>query len=477
MKKEVRIKKIQDITDSDANIMGRIEIPWKDDLVSQNVYKIPLDYLVYNKYNGRILSRTKSLERQNKNIDAESNTGKKLLERLLWDSRPDRNAKTLISLNTAGGQQKPGIITKDGIIIDGNRRAMLLGKTEKYDHFKAVVLPVTLDENPLEIERLETTYQMGEDEKLGYNPIEKYLKAKGLYLTLAKRPYSFLAKDIDKSAVKKIADWMGETESTVQDYLDVMETMDGYLEYLEYDGIYTQLDGREGQFVDFTRWIHRYHGENSSAAFSNYREDDVDDLKAIVYDYIRIKYEGKKLRYIAQGQRPNHFFGNQDIWNSFKDQHFKIVGNVDEEDIDLNSQNLEAHLNARDQNYAELVFEELNDNVDTHYQELRYRQAENQPSKLLKNAKRALESINQGHKSFGAPEVAEELAEVGNFIAEMMKKSSVSESLNHVLTLLDDIDFSNDACPNKEEVLRILKQIQKKAYSTEKYVKSLSSAS
>ena len=88
------------------------------------------------------------------------------------------------------GQQKGGIVTNDGTIIDGNRRAMLLNKIykdrEKMDadnhkvddcaFFVAVILKE--DYGAREISRLETTYQMGEDAKLDYNPIEKYLKCK-----------------------------------------------------------------------------------------------------------------------------------------------------------------------------------------------------------------------------------------------------------------------------------------------------------
>ena len=203
MNKETRIQKIDEIINRDKdNPFNKIEIPWEDDLVTMNVYKIPLDLLVYNKYNGRILSRTKSLETQSHSIDEYSGEGKKVIERLLWDSRPDRNRKTQKNIIDFG-QQKVGIITKDGIIIDGNRRAMLLNDIQnegilsgkkydkKYDYFKAVVLPVTLNENPLEIEKLETSFQMGEDEELGYNATEKYLKAKELYnpTYLRKRVY------------------------------------------------------------------------------------------------------------------------------------------------------------------------------------------------------------------------------------------------------------------------------------------------
>ena len=68
------------------------------------------------------------------------------------------------------------------ILIDVNRMLLLLNKLQpKYRFFKAVVLTVALEDDPIEVEKLETTYQMGEDEKQGYNPIEKYLKAKQIY--------------------------------------------------------------------------------------------------------------------------------------------------------------------------------------------------------------------------------------------------------------------------------------------------------
>ena len=54
---------------------------------------------------------------------------------------------------------------------------------------------------------------MGEDEKLRYNPIEKYLKAKQIYDKLTPK-----LKDSD--AIKSIAEWMGETEGEIKKYLD-----------------------------------------------------------------------------------------------------------------------------------------------------------------------------------------------------------------------------------------------------------------
>lgn len=42
---------------------------------------------------------------------------------------------------------------------------------------------------------------------------------------------------------------MGESISEVEKYLNTIAVMDDYLNYLGVDGIYTQLDSRENQFL------------------------------------------------------------------------------------------------------------------------------------------------------------------------------------------------------------------------------------
>ncbi len=474
MNRQSRIENIQRILESKSDSFGKMEIPWKDALESMEVYKIPLEYLVYNKFNGRILSRTKSLEKQRKSIDVETEEGRKIIEDLLWDSKEDRNKQTLHSIKTTGGQQKPGIITRDGIIIDGNRRAMLLRRSGMFDYFKAVILPVTLEENPLEIEKLETSFQMGEDEKLGYNPVEKYLKTQGLYKKLAGR--SFSVKSIDQEAIKKIANWMGEEEPIVKEYLQVMETMEEYLDYLDYQGIYTQLDGREDPFIKLTSWVNNFYGEASSKAFAGYKNDDVDDFKTIAFDYIRIKYEGKKFRYLGNGLKENHFFGDKEIWSSFRDYHFLGKKNIIEEKVDLNSQNLERHLNDRDNQFYALSRNKddesfLDENFDNHIQKIEYKRAAGQPEKLLKNARRALEAVNQKHKSFNTSEVSKEIDYLNAFISKMLASTSAEKLLSHIIHLLENIYLEKSA-EDPDMLMEKVKTIQRIIYQMTKDIKT-----
>ncbi|HAM88484.1 MAG: hypothetical protein US83_C0004G0097 [Candidatus Falkowbacteria bacterium GW2011_GWC2_38_22] len=453
MDKETRIKKIGEVIKQEP--FGNQEIPWQDKLESMDVFKIPLDCLVYNKYNGRILSRTKSLERKKYEINVETEEGTKLIEKLLLESNEGRNKKTLESLKKIG-QQKIGIVTRDGIIIDGNRRAMLL-RVAKCDYFKAVVLPVTLEENPIEIEKLETSFQMGEDEKLSYNATEKYLKVKGL----RQRGVS----------IDKIADWMGETEPTVKSWLDIMEIMDDYLDYLEYNGIYTQLDDREGQFVDLTNLLKKFtNGSKDSAdAFDGYKPSDVDDLIMISFDYIRAKYEGKKFRNIAYGRKKNHFFGDEKIWKNFKDFHFENVEPIKEkeEKIDYDSEKLEAHLNGRDEKYAKEAIGLLNDNIEVHQQQLRNRQAADEPAKLVNSAKNALESINQRHKAFAEPEVMKVVLDLNNMTTNMLGDKSPENTLDHVIYLLERLNIKKES-KQSDAILEKIRDINKILFDIKK---------
>jgi uncharacterized protein YacL (UPF0231 family) len=247
LNKNTRIKKILEVQSEPA--VGTQKIKWKGEPQWLDVYRVPISYLIYNKYNGRILSRTKSLETQNQKLNAEIEKDFKTIEELLYASHENRNKQTEANIRKKG-QEKPGIITSDGVVIDGNRRLMCLNRivnkpekldTEKFKYFEAVILPANLADVPDEIRRLETTYQMGEDKKLDYNPIEKYLKVQELKK--------------NKISISSISDWMSETELEVTKYLDTMRTMDDYLDYLDYNGIYTQLDGREDWFLSLTKWL------------------------------------------------------------------------------------------------------------------------------------------------------------------------------------------------------------------------------
>ncbi len=456
MNKENRIQKIAEIINR-GQPHGEREILWQLGLISMKVYLIPLEYLVYNKYNGRILSETKSLESQNILIDVESESGKKRIEDLLFGSNPSGNRQTLESLKKIG-QQEVGIITRDGVIVDGNRRAMLL-KQANVDFFKAVVLDVTSEEDPIQIQKLETIYQMGQDEKLGYNAIEKYLKV----------------KELEKLGVErsKIAEWMGEPEPEIKELAEVMKTMDDYLDYLGYNGIYTQLEGREDQFINLTRCLNNFYGERSSKAFYGYRDRDVEDLRIISYDYIRVRYEGKEFRKISFGLQENHFFGNKEIWESFRAFHFDHIEHVKPQEIPINLkiENLKAHLNDRDQRFLELTKNPqgesfLTENIDLHDQRLRRKKTINEPLKLLDDAGENIETVSQNKQAFSQDGVLKRIQDLNDKTFDMLKNKDADKMLSQIIKLLESVKFKDS--DSKDELCKKLIEIGKISFRRQK---------
>jgi hypothetical protein len=487
LNKEARIEKIELIHERAKKDKAslRIEIPWKDELKVMTVCKVPLNQLVYNSLNGRILSNTLSLETQNKKINAEDENDNKLLEDLLWNSEKSKNENTLLDIHNLG-QQKIGIITKDGVVIDGNRRLMLLNElktkrhtkqsrklTKSYDYFKAVVLPVSRDEDISEIEKLEISYQLGEDQKVDYDPIQLYLKIKKQYATLAQKPYK--SDDVDKNAIKTIYSWIGnyktiEKEKDIEFFLSVMNTMDSYLEYCEYDNIPIALQGREEQFRGLTSWVENFRGEDSKKAFDSYKESDVDDLEVVCFDLIRFRLQNTEFRKIGQGQKENHFFGNKEIWEKFNENHSRFIEEAkdSESNIDYNAQDLESHIKDRDKSFGNKIKEDVEDNMSECESMLRNRRHHNEPSKLIKEAFGKLESVDSRGTSFSKSDTQEQLKNLKNKVDSLLFKNDIFLVLEQSLKLLNNIDIRALSEKDIDARLNLIKEINSVSFKMKK---------
>lgn len=402
MNLEMRKRKLEEIAKRNSPYMTGIRIRYKGENKEFEAHKIPLEYLIYNKSNGRIGSLVKSYEKESHPINPELPEDAKIIEKFLDIASEERNDTTKKSL-VRDGQKQYGVVTNDGVIIDGNRRAMLLNQiyrertsyesnNNNVDHaafFIGVILPDGAD--PKEISRLETTYQMGEDEKLDYNPIEKYLKCKDL---------------LEFFSENDIAEMMGEKEKTIKDWLSIMKLLDDYLHYLNYDEIYTRLEKREGQFVDLNRYLSAYmHG--SSKVEWDYKDDDITDLKSVCFDYIRAQYEGKEFRIIAQPNEENSLFCKKDVWEHFLGSHAQTVEpinetekSVDEHRRENQGEDISKLLASRDNDWKEKVNNNLKGNLAKAARENEMANDANEPSKLINIAIQALESINTDARSF-----------------------------------------------------------------------------
>lgn len=389
-------------------------INYNDDKEPKSVKRIPIKFLLYNPHNGRIRSYTKSYESTFHALNPENEQDRLIIEQFLYDSAVNRNEKTLESLDS-NGQQESGIVTKDGVIIDGNRRAMLLkmisNKKEEEGYFNAIVLPDKLRDNEKNIVTLETSYQMGVDSKVDYNPIEKYIRCSEL-------------KERHGYSTKEIADIMTEDEKKIIEWLNILGIMEEYLDKLGSPRVYTRLEKKEGHFVDLNTYLKSYSKPQHNVNWS-YSSDDIVDLKTLYFAYTRLGMPVQRTRVIARLTSSNSFFCHKDIWEDFKTDFKGIIST-----------------------YAEPKF-----------QEIKKQNQEKSNEDIIRN-------LDDSWKSHVGKELSENLTYYEGVLTDRLELYAPIKVLRKVFNSLGQIDQENlSKSSNKKDLESILLLIQKKVSS------------
>ena len=296
------------------------------------VWRIPLSLLIPNVFNDRITWKIREYEAENdRELNMESDDDIELLYSMIMQEHPADNEKTKADL-AKNGQQVDGVITNDGRIVDGNRRATLLralfnGEADKYGqnvedfrYFNAIILPEDVDAK--EIMALETMLQIGVDKKVDYNRICLYIKVDNLI----KAGYTYA----------QIKQYMGlKSENDVENMANIFKLMEEYLVAIGKPNRFTLLDGLEDQFIN-TRTVFKKLDNGTYDANWEYTPSDVASFKMVCYDYMRSKFEGKKYRDVLVGKpnKTNGVFIEKSVWDEFLEHHDSIVEANDPESED-----------------------------------------------------------------------------------------------------------------------------------------------
>jgi len=397
---EVRQRKITEIKDK-GDSQGRQKLYYRGETQYFDFFRIDLDYLIYNRHNGRIEAEMLTWEQENAApVGTYDDEFDRKIESFLWESSKARNKITLSDLSDKG-QQRPGIVSLDGVIIDGNRRAMLLRKleaeTKSKQYFDAIILPDAYADNETEIVRLETQYQLGEDSKVEYGPLQKYLHARRLNADL----------NISEEEIDTL---MGEPKGNAKKLLEIMQLMDDYLDHIGCPRLYLMLkdsDGtKEGMFVDLHADLKRLTLGKAKVPWSFDPEIDPLQLKLIQFDYTRLGdfADAKKVyREISHGGKDKNFFASKEIWQRFRDAHTADVDPVTMEmgslesfvqaDPDAYATKLDA-ARARDNKWSERVRGPMKGNFGQASYKLNLNNEVLKPGEYLKRAKDQLDKID-----------------------------------------------------------------------------------
>ena len=382
-----------------------------------------MEALIYNVQNGRIGSVVKTFEHSYGVLDPEKQEDSLTIAKMLYNSNEIANKKTRSDIAKCG-QMEAGIITADGILVDGNRRASLMwsiltdpnadpNEKARCERFRTVVLPENATQK--DILRLETTYQLGTDEKVGYNAIEKYLHA----------------RDMEEKgfSIGEIEEYMGETNNSVQELLEVATLIDDYLDNCDCVGLYTRLPkGFEDDLLKLNTAVKKIRKGSISWIPTTKLNKVETDLKAVCFDYIRLnmkKEDGFEFRDILQTSGGN-FLQNEDVWNDFVENWQNAVDQVEEESIDAiidraSGEDLERELNKRDNKWRETVKDSMKDAFKNAKDIIDNQREKEKPNALLRKVINALNGVDL------------------ETVYRMQDKTELKEQMKDITRLLEDV--------------------------------------
>lgn len=276
----------------------------KGQAVRAPIYCMSLDDLAFNKANGRIKSEVLEKEAElGRLLEPSVPEDQKIIKEILLSIRPDENEKISEDLRK-NGQLRTGIITCDGIVINGNRRKAILAELHRstgdnqFKYLDVQVLPC--DITKAELWLIEAGIQLSAPQQLDYSPINHLLKLRegvssGLNIhDMAARIY-------------------GVSEDTLKSDLERLDLIDEYLrDFLRKAERYYLVKRLNEHFIDLHEilsWAKRPRGK-----LINWQPDasDKNELKLVAFFYIRLGFAHLRIREMRD------LFATEESWREVK---------------------------------------------------------------------------------------------------------------------------------------------------------------
>ena len=287
-------------------------IDFRDELINnkeRTVYLVPLNYLRYRKYNGRISSDVLDYEKNHAILDEKDPSAQGIVGEFLANKDKDKTKELRDSI-LHKGQQEPAIITCDGFLINGNRRKLVMEELSnvykgdrRFERMKVVILPGKDDEGGsstlLEIEQIENRYQlqsMGKAEYYGFDRALSIRRKIKIGMTLQEQ-----LRDDPTYAHLPPKEFKREMGKFEEQYLEPLKCVDRYLDYLGRSGLYSTVavgmgdrEGRWQAFVDYYKSIYKKIIDDKERMKLGINESEIGKIEDIAFKIIR-KRELKNL--------------------------------------------------------------------------------------------------------------------------------------------------------------------------------------
>lgn len=190
-----------------------------------DVYRIPLEFLRYNKKNGRIATYVSQYIDEGNEFPKDNLVEfNDIIENYIERSNPDALKKTKRNIQIMS-QTEPAVVLSNGIVLDGNRRFTSLrqlsreGAGAEFNYLEAVILDERLYTEK-DIKRLELNLQHAVESRVDYNPIDRLVD---IYRDLISDKSNFTVEEYSR-----------ETHLSIKKVKDEVELAQLMLDYLEY---------------------------------------------------------------------------------------------------------------------------------------------------------------------------------------------------------------------------------------------------
>lgn len=190
-----------------------------------DVYRIPIEHLIYNKKNGRIATYVSQfIDEGNEFPIGDNEAFNKIIEDYIEKSNPDALKKTKANIKIMS-QTEPAVVLENGVVLDGNRRFTSLrqlsreGAGAEFSYLEAVILE-NGNYTEKDIKRLELNLQHAVESKVDYNPIDRLVD---IYRDLIEEGGTFSPEEYAR-----------ETQMTLNKVKEEIAIANLMVEYLDY---------------------------------------------------------------------------------------------------------------------------------------------------------------------------------------------------------------------------------------------------